>query len=222
MTAVATTSRPRLHRPRQRRSAPRSASPRSSCACSRGSRWWRSASSASRPSPSSCWRASLVSPRIPSSPAWRRATTTSSATWASCSPRSASSRCLSGSRPTVSWASRGGSGPRGLSGPVLVGSEVVLGAVLGIVSAAVVLAMGAAVYGLSAPEDPLTCSGVVPRRARLLHRDRRRPRNAAPQRSRRQRRRQPAVHIDVPAGRRRTATGGHDLADAKDLRGAAP
>jgi ABC-2 type transport system permease protein len=44
----------------------------------------------------------------------------------------------------------------GLSGPVLIGSEVVLGAVLGIVSAAVVLAAGAAVYGLSAPEDPLS------------------------------------------------------------------
>jgi ABC-2 type transport system permease protein len=43
----------------------------------------------------------------------------------------------------------------GLSAPVLVASEVILGAVLGTVSAAVVLIAGAAVYGLSMPEDPL-------------------------------------------------------------------
>jgi ABC-2 type transport system permease protein len=43
----------------------------------------------------------------------------------------------------------------GLSGPVLIASEIILGAVLGTVSAALVLAAGAAVYGLSMPEDPL-------------------------------------------------------------------
>ena len=43
----------------------------------------------------------------------------------------------------------------GLSAPVMVASEIILGAVLGIVSAAVVLAAGAAVYGISMPEDPL-------------------------------------------------------------------
>ena len=46
----------------------------------------------------------------------------------------------------------------GLSGPVMVASEIILGAVLGTVSAAVVLAAGAAVYGLSMPEDPLPSS----------------------------------------------------------------
>jgi ABC-2 type transport system permease protein len=43
----------------------------------------------------------------------------------------------------------------GLSGPVLIASEVLLGAVIGTLSVAVVLGAGAAVYGLSMPEDPV-------------------------------------------------------------------
>ena len=43
--------------------------------------------------------------------------------------------------------------------PLLVGREVVLGVVLGTVSAAIVLVAGGAVYGLQAPEDPLACAG---------------------------------------------------------------
>lgn len=46
----------------------------------------------------------------------------------------------------------------GLSAGALVASEVTLGAVLGLVGAAVVLTTGAAIYGIEAPEDPL---GVV-------------------------------------------------------------
>ena len=46
----------------------------------------------------------------------------------------------------------------GLSGGVLVASEILVGAVLAVVAAAVVLAVGTAVYGLSMPEDPI---GVV-------------------------------------------------------------
>lgn len=47
----------------------------------------------------------------------------------------------------------------GLSGPVLLGSEVNLGTVLGTVSAAVVLGLGVAVYGVSAPVDPVGVIG---------------------------------------------------------------
>jgi ABC-2 type transport system permease protein len=43
----------------------------------------------------------------------------------------------------------------GLSAGALVASEVVLGAVLGAVAAAVVLLAGSAVYGVKAPENPL-------------------------------------------------------------------
>jgi ABC-2 type transport system permease protein len=43
----------------------------------------------------------------------------------------------------------------GLSGPVLIASEVLLGAVIGTLSVGVVLGAGAAVYGLSMPEDPV-------------------------------------------------------------------
>lgn len=46
----------------------------------------------------------------------------------------------------------------GLGAGALVASEVVLGAVLGVLAAAVVLAAGSAVYGIQAPENPL---GVV-------------------------------------------------------------
>lgn len=43
----------------------------------------------------------------------------------------------------------------GLGAGAMVASEVALGAVLGVVAAAVVLATGAAVYGVRAPEDPV-------------------------------------------------------------------
>ena len=43
----------------------------------------------------------------------------------------------------------------GLSAPVMIASEIILGAVLGTVSAALVLAAGAAAYGLTLPEDPV-------------------------------------------------------------------
>ncbi|HET6950682.1 MAG TPA: ABC transporter permease [Acidimicrobiales bacterium] len=42
----------------------------------------------------------------------------------------------------------------GLSAPTLIASEIVLGALVGTVSAALVLAAGAAAYGLALPEDP--------------------------------------------------------------------
>lgn len=43
----------------------------------------------------------------------------------------------------------------GLGAGALVASEAVLGAVLGVIAAAVVLAAGSAVYGVSAPDNPL-------------------------------------------------------------------
>ncbi len=47
----------------------------------------------------------------------------------------------------------------GVSAKALVSSEVILGAVLGTISVAVVLAAGVAVYGVQAPEDPLGVLG---------------------------------------------------------------
>lgn len=47
----------------------------------------------------------------------------------------------------------------GLSGGVVVASEIVLGLVLGTVSVAVVLAAGSAVYGLAAPDDVVAVLG---------------------------------------------------------------
>ena len=47
----------------------------------------------------------------------------------------------------------------GVSGGVVVAGEVLLGAVLGIVSAGLVLAVGTAVYGMSMPEDPVAVAG---------------------------------------------------------------
>lgn len=47
----------------------------------------------------------------------------------------------------------------GVGAGALVASELLLGAVLGVVAAAVVLVLGAAVYGLAAPEDPVTVVG---------------------------------------------------------------
>ena len=58
----------------------------------------------------------------------------------------------------------------GVSAGAMVGSEILLGIVLGTVSVAVVLAAGSAVYGLRAPVDPAGRGRVVPRRADLLHR----------------------------------------------------
>jgi ABC-2 type transport system permease protein len=47
----------------------------------------------------------------------------------------------------------------GLSAGALVGSEVLVGVVLGTVAAAIVVALGAAVYGMQAPVDPLGVLG---------------------------------------------------------------
>jgi ABC-2 type transport system permease protein len=47
----------------------------------------------------------------------------------------------------------------GLSAPVMIASEIILGAILGTVSAAVVLALGAGVYGLALPENPVAAVG---------------------------------------------------------------
>jgi len=43
----------------------------------------------------------------------------------------------------------------GLPGPVIVGGQAILGAILGSVAALLVVAVGAAVYGLARPDDPL-------------------------------------------------------------------
>lgn len=43
----------------------------------------------------------------------------------------------------------------GLTAATVVASQAVVGAVLGVVAAGIVLALGAAVYGLDAPEDPI-------------------------------------------------------------------
>ena len=47
----------------------------------------------------------------------------------------------------------------GVSAPLIVAREIALGVVLGTISAAVVLLVGAAVYGLQAPDDPLAVVG---------------------------------------------------------------
>jgi ABC-2 type transport system permease protein len=47
----------------------------------------------------------------------------------------------------------------GLSAGVVVASQIVVGAVLGTLAALVVLVLGSAVYGMSAPEDPLGVLG---------------------------------------------------------------
>ncbi len=47
----------------------------------------------------------------------------------------------------------------GVSAGTIVASEALLGAVLGVVAAGVVLLLGTAFYGLSAPEDPVAVAG---------------------------------------------------------------
>jgi ABC-2 type transport system permease protein len=47
----------------------------------------------------------------------------------------------------------------GVSGPVMVASEIILGALLGTIAVTVVLAVGAAVYGLALPANPLAALG---------------------------------------------------------------
>ena len=80
----------------------------------------------------------------------------------------------------------------GVSAGTLVASHIALGAILGTVASVLVIAVGAAVYGVPAPADPVATIGVVPRRAGLLHRHRRRPRRAHAEQPGRHRARQPA------------------------------
>jgi ABC-2 type transport system permease protein len=47
----------------------------------------------------------------------------------------------------------------GVSAGVLVASEILLGAVLGVLGAGIVLALGSAVYGITTPEDPVAVLG---------------------------------------------------------------
>ena len=106
----------------------------------------------------------------------------------------------------------------GVSAGVLVASEIALGVVLGTVAVAVVLAGGAAVYGLQMPVDPLGVvgwyvAGLVCFIAIGVALG-----SLVPTGSLGDRPRQPRLRADVPARRRRPAASGHDLDHADDLR----